>query len=91
MLSAEIASNRIKVRVNSIAPGVFPSEMTADESDEKQKSHIPKEKYAEKVPAQRPGKDIDMGNAMLFVATNQYLNGQIVAVDGGYIIETGSA
>jgi len=35
--------------------------------------------------------DRDMGNAALFVATNQYLNGQIIAVDGGYIIEAGSA
>jgi len=32
-----------------------------------------------------------MGNAVLFCATNQYLNGQIIPVDGGYIIEAGSA
>lgn len=87
MLAYEIANNKLKVRVNSIAPGVFPSEMTAGgESDEIQKSAIPKEKYAEKVPAGRPGNDRDMGNAALFVVTNQYLNGQTIPVDGGYII-----
>jgi len=89
MLASEIASNGLKIRINSIAPGVFPSEMTAGESGEDQKSHIEKEKY-EKVPAKRPGKDQDMAGAVLFVATNQYLNGQTVAVDGGYILHAGA-
>ena len=89
MLASEIANNNIKIRVNNIAPGVFPSEMTAGESGEDQKSHIEKEKY-EKVPARRPGKDQDMAGAVLFVATNQYLNGQTVAVDGGYILHAGA-
>jgi NAD(P)-dependent dehydrogenase (short-subunit alcohol dehydrogenase family) len=89
MLAAEIASNGLKVRVNAIAPGVFPSEMTAGESGANQKSHIPKEKYEEKTVAQRPGHDRDMGAAVLFVATNQYLNGQNIVVDGGYTLEAG--
>jgi len=90
MLANEIAGNGLKVRVNNIAPGVFPSEMTASESDESQKSDLPKEKY-EKVPARRPGHGRDMGNAILFAATNQYLNGQTVPVDGGYILHAGTA
>lgn len=60
ILASEIASNGHKIRVNSLAPGVFPSEMTAGDSDEYQKSHIPKEKYESKVPAGRPGRDVDM-------------------------------
>ena len=89
LLAAEIAANGHKIRVNSIAPGVFPSEMTAGESDEYQKSHIPKEKYAEKVPAARPGRDEDMAQAVLFCVANQYLNGQTFAVDGGYTLAAG--
>jgi NAD(P)-dependent dehydrogenase (short-subunit alcohol dehydrogenase family) len=89
MLAAEIVSNKLKIRVNSIAPGVFPSEMTTDGSDEAQKSFIPKEKYEEKVPAGRAGKDQDMAATVLFFATNQYLVGQTVAVDGGYTIAAG--
>jgi len=89
MLASEVAENELKIRINSIAPGVFPSEMTANESDENQKSHIEKEKYL-KVPAKRPGKDQDMAGAVLFVAANQYLNGQTVAVDGGYILHAGA-
>ena len=89
MLASEILENGHKIRVNSIAPGVFPSEMTANESDEFQKSHIPREKYAEKVPASRPGRDVDMAQAVLMFASNQYLSGQTLAVDGGYTIAAG--
>ncbi|KAI6080917.1 NAD(P)-binding protein [Hypoxylon rubiginosum] len=89
MLAAETAANKLKIRINSIAPGVFPSEMTTDGSNQDQKSHIEREKYAEKVPAGRPGKDEDMAQTVLFFAVNQYLNGQTVAVDGGYTLAAG--
>ncbi|GFG24972.1 rhamnolipids biosynthesis 3-oxoacyl-[acyl-carrier-protein] reductase [Aspergillus udagawae] len=90
MLAHEIASSNLKIRVNNIAPGVFPSEMTAKESDEKQKSSLPKEKYEGMVPAGRPGKDEDMGSAILFAVCNQYLNGQTLVVDGGYVLAVGT-
>lgn len=80
MLGFEIGNNGLKVRVNSIAPGVFPSEMTQGESGENQKSELPKEDFEGKVFAQRPGNDRDMANMMITVATNQYLNGQAIAV-----------
>lgn len=89
MLAAEIAEQGLKVRVNSIAPGVFPSEMTAGESDRHKKSQLEKSKYEGKVPADRPGHDVDMAQTVLFFAKNQYLNGQTVAVDGGYTIRHG--
>ncbi|KAE8379285.1 hypothetical protein BDV26DRAFT_280425 [Aspergillus bertholletiae] len=90
MLAHEITSSGLRIRVNNIAPGVFPSEMTAGESDEKQKSEIAKEKYEGKVPAARPGRDEDMANAVLFSTTNQYLNGQTIVVDGGYVLAAGT-
>ncbi|KAI9928721.1 hypothetical protein ASPWEDRAFT_342466 [Aspergillus wentii DTO 134E9] len=86
MLAHEISSSNVNIRVNNIAPGVFPSEMTAQSSDEKQKSSISKEKYEKKVPAGRPGRDEDMAGAILFAAANQYLYGQTVVVDGGYVL-----
>jgi NAD(P)-dependent dehydrogenase (short-subunit alcohol dehydrogenase family) len=75
------------IRVNSIAPGYFPSEMTAKESDDRQKSHVPKEKIQEKghVPLMRPGREVEMGMSVLFLAKNQYVNGEIIAVDGGVL------
>ncbi|KAI9736424.1 MAG: hypothetical protein M1818_006158 [Claussenomyces sp. TS43310] len=90
LLASEIAGNGLKVRVNSIAPGVFPSEMTAGESGADQKSHIDKEKYESKTTAKRPGNDRDMAGAILFAATNQYLNSQTVVVDGGYLLNAGT-
>lgn len=90
MLAHEVQSSNLRIRVNNIAPGVFPSEMTAGDSDEAQKSAIPKEKYEQKVPAARPGKDEDMASTVLFTTTNQYLDGQTIVVDGGYVLATGS-
>ncbi|CAG8429873.1 unnamed protein product [Penicillium salamii] len=90
MLAHEVSSSNLKVRVNNIAPGVYPSEMTAGESDELQKNFIPAEKYEKKVPAARAGRDEDMASTVLFTVANQYLNGQTVVVDGGYVLAAGS-
>lgn len=90
MLAHEVHSSGLKIRINNIAPGVFPSEMTTSESDDAQKSQIAKSDFEGKVPANRPGKDADMASAILFVATNQYLNAQTIAVDGGYILGAGA-
>jgi len=63
------------IRVNSIAPGYFPSEMTAKESDENQKSELPAEKVQEKghVPKARAGKDQDMAQAVVSTDTRSLL------------------
>ncbi|KAI0429843.1 hypothetical protein F5Y09DRAFT_309211 [Xylaria sp. FL1042] len=85
MMSAEF--QKAGIRVNSIAPGYFPSEMTAKESDERQKSHVPEEKIKGKghVPLARPGRETEMGMSVLYLARNQYVNGEIIAVDGGVL------
>ncbi|KAK8109410.1 hypothetical protein PG999_007547 [Apiospora kogelbergensis] len=89
MLAAEVAGQGHQVRVNSIAPGVFPSETTAGGSGGDQKSHIPENEYADRVPAARPGEDEDMAQAVLFFAAAQCLDGQTRAVDGGYTLAAG--
>lgn len=55
LMAAE--SKKAGIRMNSIAPGYFPSEMTMKESDEKNKSEMPKEKIEDKghVPMGRAG------------------------------------
>ena len=92
VLVSEIARAGLKIRINSIAPGIFPSEITAKTSDpETQKSRLP-EDYAltADIAARRPGNDDDMANVVLFLATNQYLFGQVIAVDGGYLLKHGT-
>ncbi|OSX59512.1 hypothetical protein POSPLADRAFT_1150956 [Postia placenta MAD-698-R-SB12] len=90
LLAQELRRPGVKVRVNSIAPGIFPSEMTTSGSDDKNKSAIPvDESYGEKkgIPAGRPGREEDMAQAALLLACNEYMYGQVVAVDGGYLLE----
>ncbi|KAI9656937.1 MAG: hypothetical protein M1831_004485 [Alyxoria varia] len=74
-----------KVRVNCIAPGIFPSEMTAGSSDENQKSHLDPRSYN---PAGRKGQDQDMAATILFLAGKggAFYNHQILYPDGGNTI-----
>jgi len=85
LMSAEF--EEAGVRVNSIAPGYFPSEMTTGESGADQKSELPDEEVKAKghVPAERPGSELEMGQAVLFLTKNRYVNGEIIAVDGGVL------
>ncbi|KDQ64125.1 hypothetical protein JAAARDRAFT_52118 [Jaapia argillacea MUCL 33604] len=91
LLAQELRRPGVKVRVNSVAPGIFPSEMTAKEdSDELNKSQLPVgEDYgAQKgIPAGRPGRDEDIAQTVLFLAANEYAYGQTVTIDGGYLLE----
>lgn len=68
------------IRVNQIAPGVFPSEMTAGDSDEKQKSEL-----ISKIgnTAGRGGSDAEMAATLLYLAGpgGLFCNGQIMYPD----------
>ncbi|KAF2491255.1 NAD(P)-binding protein [Lophium mytilinum] len=83
-LSRALAATFAKtgVRVNVIAPGLFPSEMTTGESGEDNKSVINKELSN---PAGRPGKDTDMAATVLMLAGKGgvFYNEQIMYPDGG--------
>lgn len=83
-LSKMLATTFVKtrVRVNVIAPGVFPSEMTTGSSDEDNKSVI---KGEISNPAGRPGKDSDMAASVLLLAGpgGVFYNEQILYPDGG--------
>ncbi|CAE7181672.1 unnamed protein product [Rhizoctonia solani] len=88
MFSTELAIKGIPVRVNSIAPGMFPSEMTGHQGQ-----HMSGEKASEigkgvtGVPMQRGGTETDIAGVALFLASpaSYYITGQVVTVDGGYI------
>ncbi|KAA1102470.1 hypothetical protein PGT21_000393 [Puccinia graminis f. sp. tritici] len=69
MMACELANS--KIRFNSIAPGVFPSEMTAKcGSDDRGKSDISESFDASKykIPAGRPGRLEEMAASILYVS-----------------------
>ncbi|HMJ78600.1 MAG TPA: SDR family oxidoreductase [Iamia sp.] len=71
------------IRVNSIAPGWFPSEMTAEEmlGDERSLQFIRRG-----CPMGRPGAEHELDGVLLFLAgdASSYCTGQTVVVDGGW-------
>ncbi|KZT65745.1 short-chain dehydrogenase [Daedalea quercina L-15889] len=84
MFATEFALKKIPVRVNSVAPGVYASEMTyphipPEEVDKIGKSIVP-------IPAHRAGRPEEMAGTVIYLVSPAgcYTNGQEIIVDGGY-------
>ncbi|KAG8716429.1 Splicing factor [Ceratobasidium sp. 394] len=88
MFATELSMRNIPVRVNSIAPGTFPSEMTQAESNEFGSKEVDERlKGLRTTPFQRGGSETDMAGAALFFASpaSYYITGQVLNVDGGIL------
>lgn len=71
------------VTVNAIAPGyIATNNTTALQADEKRNASI-----LDRIPAGRWGRPEDLGGAAVFLASSasDYVNGHILAVDGGWL------
>ncbi|KAL1677942.1 hypothetical protein EV122DRAFT_290785 [Schizophyllum commune] len=84
MLSTEYARRQIPVRVNSISPGVYASEMTFDKIPADVVDKIGKGLVS--VPARRDGTPEEMAGTAVYLASpaGYYMNGQELTIDGGY-------
>ena len=76
-LAQEVAAKGITA--NAIAPGLIETDMTAALPEKI------KEKYISSIPAGRAGTPQDVAAAALFLASDaaSYIQGQVIAVDGG--------
>ncbi len=76
-LAREVAAKGITA--NAIAPGFIETDMTAVLSDEL------KGRFVESIPAGRAGTPRDVAGAAVFLASENasYIQGQVIAVDGG--------
>ena len=68
------------INVNAIAPGFFPSKMTASTLD-----RVGEDAMAARAPLRRLGDDDDLKGAAVLLASNagKHITGQILVVDGG--------
>jgi NAD(P)-dependent dehydrogenase (short-subunit alcohol dehydrogenase family) len=84
-LTRELACQwaRRGVRVNALAPGWFPSEMTAESVFEDERSLA---FLRRNCPMGRGGREHELDGALLFLASDasSYVTGQTIVVDGGW-------
>jgi NAD(P)-dependent dehydrogenase (short-subunit alcohol dehydrogenase family) len=74
-------TGRKGIRVNALAPGFFPSEMTDQYPD----GYLDQMMF--RVPAGRPGRAEELVSALLFLASDagSYITGVVLPVDGGLL------
>ena len=68
------------VRVNCIAPGVIATDMCANVDPEIM------EELKEQTPVGRNGTPMDVAKAMVYLADAEFITGQVLPVNGGYVI-----
>lgn len=68
------------IRVNSIAPGFIDTDMN-NNFTEKEKSEI-----IEEIPLQKIGKTLDVAKCVEWLINDEYVTGQVIGVNGGWLI-----
>jgi NAD(P)-dependent dehydrogenase (short-subunit alcohol dehydrogenase family) len=86
----ECAQAGMKVRVNSVHPGIIDTPMMAEAADALGKAtgqgaNSLRASFAERHPMKRMGRDTDIANAVVFLVSDQaaFMTGAELVVDGG--------
>ncbi|MFK0333835.1 SDR family oxidoreductase [Rhizobium sp. NPDC090275] len=80
-LARGLALERAPIRVNTVSPGLIDTPLYAKMDDAARQAMF--DKTAARLPARRVGQPVDIAQAILFVATNPFVSGSTVTVDGG--------
>lgn len=67
------------IRVNAIAPGFINTEMNSELSEEEV------QKLVSEIPVKRVGTPKDVANCAYMLINNEYITGEVIKVDGGWI------
>jgi NAD(P)-dependent dehydrogenase (short-subunit alcohol dehydrogenase family) len=88
--SAALESAALKVRVNSVHPGIIDTPMMAEAASTLEKvtgqgHNEIRSNFADRHPLKRMGRDIDVANAVAFLASDAaaFITGSELVVDGG--------
>ncbi|MBE7213122.1 MAG: SDR family oxidoreductase [Gluconacetobacter diazotrophicus] len=80
-LARGLALEKAPVRVNAVSPGLVDTKLWGGLAAADRQAMF--EGAAGRLPARRVGRPEDVAQAILFVATNPYVTGTTVTVDGG--------
>lgn len=85
-MSRELAAQwgRMGVRVNSLAPGWFPSEITEEMLEDERSVDF----LRRHTPMDRVGREHELDGALLYLASSasSYVTGHVLVVDGGWTV-----
>ena len=73
------------IRINSIAPGFIDTEMNNNLNEEEKKE------IKEEIPLQKIGKVEDVSRTVEWIIEDEYITGQVISVNGGWLISKNSA
>lgn len=76
-LAKELGPSNIKV--NAVAPGYIDTDMNAEITEDEIKELI------EEIPLRKVGKPEDVAKSVYMLTQNDYITGEIIKVDGGWI------